>query len=120
MSEWPPQSPLDVAVRCACPRCGRGKLFRGVLTVVDRCAVCDLDLRSNDTGDGPAVCGEGKGLAGAVGSLSLAAPPCSSRAMGSSALGPCACAVPAKVQTAKEMAMRLILNNFSDRAALDP
>jgi uncharacterized protein (DUF983 family) len=55
MSEWPPQSPLAVAMRCACPRCGRGKLFRGVLTVVDRCAVCDLDLRSNDTGDGPAV-----------------------------------------------------------------
>ena len=55
MSEWPPQSPLDVAVRCACPRCGRGRLFRGVLTVVDRCAVCDLDLRANDSGDGPAV-----------------------------------------------------------------
>ena len=55
MSEWPPQSPLDVALRCACPRCGRGKLFRGVLTVVDRCSVCDLDLRANDSGDGPAV-----------------------------------------------------------------
>ncbi len=55
MSAWPPQSPLDVAVRCACPRCGRGKLFHGVLTVVERCRECGLDLRANDSGDGPAV-----------------------------------------------------------------
>jgi uncharacterized protein (DUF983 family) len=38
-----------------CPRCGQGKLFKGLLTVVDRCAVCGLDLRAHDTGDGPAV-----------------------------------------------------------------
>jgi uncharacterized protein (DUF983 family) len=55
MSDWPRQSPLDVALRGACPRCGRGRLFGGVLRVVDRCAVCDLDLRGNDAGDGPAV-----------------------------------------------------------------
>ena len=55
MSEWPRQSPVDVALRAVCPRCGQGKLFRGLLTVVDRCAVCDLDLRGNDAGDGPAV-----------------------------------------------------------------
>ena len=55
MADWPRQSPLDIALPGACPRCGRGRLFGGVLRVVDRCAVCDLDLRGNDAGDGPAV-----------------------------------------------------------------
>lgn len=55
MSDWPRQSPTGVALRAVCPRCGRGKLFHGLLTVVDRCGVCGLDLRGNDAGDGPAV-----------------------------------------------------------------
>ena len=55
LSTWPQQSPVDVALRGACPRCGQGKLFRGLLGVIDRCQVCDLDLRRNDAGDGPAV-----------------------------------------------------------------
>jgi uncharacterized protein (DUF983 family) len=55
MATWPRQSPADVALRGACPRCGQGKLFRGLLTVTDRCAVCDLDLRAHDAGDGAAV-----------------------------------------------------------------
>ena len=55
MSEWPRQSPVDIALRGVCPRCGRGKLFRGLLDVVDRCPACGLDLRGNDAGDGPAV-----------------------------------------------------------------
>jgi len=55
MSDWPRQSPLNVALRGACPRCGRGKLFGGVLNVVERCSECGLDLRGNDAGDGPAV-----------------------------------------------------------------
>src|SRR5215216_5216071 len=55
MSDWPRQSPLDVALRGACPRCGRGRLFRGLLGVVERCSECGLDLRGNDAGDGPAV-----------------------------------------------------------------
>jgi uncharacterized protein (DUF983 family) len=46
---------LRAALRCRCPRCGEGALFRGVLTVRDRCAVCGLDLREHDSGDGPAV-----------------------------------------------------------------
>jgi uncharacterized protein (DUF983 family) len=46
---------LNVALRCRCPRCGRGKLFSGVLTVRERCDVCGLDLRAHDAGDGPAV-----------------------------------------------------------------
>ena len=48
-------SPFRAGLACRCPRCGRGRLFRGLLTIVDRCPVCDLDLRGNDAGDGPAV-----------------------------------------------------------------
>jgi uncharacterized protein (DUF983 family) len=55
VAEYPPVAVLDAALRCRCPRCGKGKLFQGVLTVRDRCAVCGLDLRVHDTGDGPAV-----------------------------------------------------------------
>ena len=51
----PPVSVLEAALRCRCPRCGKGKLFTGVLTVREQCAVCGLDLRAHDTGDGPAV-----------------------------------------------------------------
>ena len=32
-----------------------GRLFRRYLQVADRCTVCDLDLRAQDSGDGPAV-----------------------------------------------------------------
>jgi uncharacterized protein (DUF983 family) len=55
MPVWSPQSPVDVALRGACPRCGAGKLFHGLLTVVKTCDECGLDLRGNDPGDGPAV-----------------------------------------------------------------
>ncbi len=40
-----------------CPRCGVGKLFSGVLTVRESCAVCGLDLRADDSGDGASVFG---------------------------------------------------------------
>ncbi len=40
---------------CACPRCGRGKLFAGFLTLRTRCEVCGLDYGFADAGDGPAV-----------------------------------------------------------------
>ncbi len=46
---------LQAILRCRCPRCGRGKLFRGLLSVPERCAVCNLDLRQSDTGDAGAV-----------------------------------------------------------------
>jgi uncharacterized protein (DUF983 family) len=55
MSNWPRQSPVDVALRGACPRCGQGKLFAGLLRVAERCPACELDLRGEDAGDGPAV-----------------------------------------------------------------
>jgi uncharacterized protein (DUF983 family) len=47
---WP-----KAAILGRCPRCGRGALFKGFLTVNERCAVCGLDLGGQDAGDGPAV-----------------------------------------------------------------
>jgi len=46
------------ALRCRCPRCGEGKLFKpgfATLSVVERCDICGLQLAKNDSGDGPAV-----------------------------------------------------------------
>ena len=54
MSEFTTPPWWQAALHCRCPRCGRGKLFSGVLTVRDRCEVCGLDLRAHDCGDGPA------------------------------------------------------------------
>jgi uncharacterized protein (DUF983 family) len=46
---------IRAGLACACPRCGRGKLFRGFLTPRPRCEVCGLDYGFADSGDGPAV-----------------------------------------------------------------
>ncbi len=52
---WPAIPPMRAGLRCRCPRCGQGRLFKGLLTVAGTCAVCELDLTSHDAGDGPAV-----------------------------------------------------------------
>jgi uncharacterized protein (DUF983 family) len=54
-AEYPPLSPLATALQCRCPRCGKGKLYNGLLSVTPRCTVCGLDLAAQDAGDGPAV-----------------------------------------------------------------
>jgi uncharacterized protein (DUF983 family) len=56
-SEIPPQPPSAVwtGLACRCPRCGKGRLFSGILTIAPRCNVCGLDLQKQDAGDGPAV-----------------------------------------------------------------
>src|ERR1700756_3845979 len=51
----PAVSPLRAALSCRCPRCGKGKLFAGLLSVRGTCEVCGLDLSAQDAGDGPAV-----------------------------------------------------------------
>jgi uncharacterized protein (DUF983 family) len=38
-----------------CPRCGKGRLFRGFLAVRDKCSQCGLDFGFADSADGPAV-----------------------------------------------------------------
>jgi uncharacterized protein (DUF983 family) len=44
-------------LRARCPRCGQGALFKGLLTVTDRCPDCGLAFSGHDAGDGPAVFG---------------------------------------------------------------
>ena len=46
---------IRAGLSCACPRCGRGKLFQGFLTLRPRCEACGLDYSFADAGDGPAV-----------------------------------------------------------------
>ncbi len=38
-----------------CPRCRRGPLFKGFLSLRDSCPNCGLDYDFADSGDGPAV-----------------------------------------------------------------
>ena len=52
---WPPLSPLTTGLGCKCPRCGCGRLLKGLLSVRDRCDHCGLDLSDHDSADGPAV-----------------------------------------------------------------
>lgn len=40
--------------RRSCPRCGKGRLFTGHLTVATRCKACGLDLSVQRADDGPA------------------------------------------------------------------
>lgn len=52
---YPPLNPLTTGWKGRCPRCGQGRLFKGFITPVERCANCGLDMRFSDSGDGPAV-----------------------------------------------------------------
>jgi uncharacterized protein (DUF983 family) len=47
-------SPLKTGLAGKCPRCGRGKLFNGYLTVAKSCASCGLSYDFADGGDGAA------------------------------------------------------------------
>ena len=62
-----------------CPRCGRGALFDGFLTVTRRCDVCGLEFSGHDAGDAPAVAGIfilGFGIVGLAGLVEvMLAPP---------------------------------------------
>ncbi len=49
------RSAIASGLACKCPRCGRGRLYAGFLTVAERCTACGLDLKKADSGDGPAV-----------------------------------------------------------------
>lgn len=52
---YPPLSPFSTGLACRCPRCGQASLFDGFLKVRESCPSCGLDLRNEDSGDGPAV-----------------------------------------------------------------
>ena len=46
---------IIAGLTCSCPRCGRGKLFQGFVSLRPRCEICGLDYSFADLGDGPAV-----------------------------------------------------------------
>ncbi len=50
-----PVSPIKAGLGCCCPKCGKGKLYKGFLNFADRCSECDLDYADFEKGDGPAV-----------------------------------------------------------------
>ena len=46
---------IGAGLSCSCPRCGKGKLFQGFLTLRPHCEHCGLNYAFADSGDGPAV-----------------------------------------------------------------
>jgi uncharacterized protein (DUF983 family) len=48
-------NPVLAGLACRCPNCGEGPLFKGFISVADRCEACGFDLKKADSGDGPAV-----------------------------------------------------------------
>jgi uncharacterized protein (DUF983 family) len=51
---YPPISPITTGISGKCPRCGRGKLFAGYLTLAKSCSSCGLNFEFADSGDGAA------------------------------------------------------------------
>jgi uncharacterized protein (DUF983 family) len=47
-------SPITVGLKGCCPRCGKGRLFGGFLSLRPGCDACGLDYSFIDTADGPA------------------------------------------------------------------
>jgi uncharacterized protein (DUF983 family) len=45
---------LKHGLMCRCPRCGKGRLFNGFLTLARRCEACGLDYSFANPADGPA------------------------------------------------------------------
>ena len=42
-------------IACKCPRCGKGSIYQGFLTLRPACESCGLDYAFMDSGDGPAI-----------------------------------------------------------------
>lgn len=53
--EQPHVSPYVAGVVGTCPRCGKGRLFSGLLELAPSCDACGQDFSFADSGDGPAV-----------------------------------------------------------------
>ena len=51
---YPDISPLKTGIAGKCPRCGKGNLFSGYLTVAKSCSSCGLSFAFADAGDGAA------------------------------------------------------------------
>jgi uncharacterized protein (DUF983 family) len=48
-------NPYAAGAAGRCPNCGEGHLFEGFLRIAPTCEACGFDLKTADTGDGPAV-----------------------------------------------------------------
>ena len=57
MDTQPEITPGYSALRCRCPRCGRGKLFQSLLIIAPACTECGLSYAGREQGDGPAFFG---------------------------------------------------------------
>lgn len=57
VAPWTGRGPsvLYASLMARCPRCGRGGLFAGYLSVARACKSCGLDYSGFEAGDGPAV-----------------------------------------------------------------
>ncbi|ABS62297.1 protein of unknown function DUF983 [Parvibaculum lavamentivorans DS-1] len=57
MTDNPKRMPssIEAGLRACCPRCGKGRLYDGFLTLAPACPECGLDYGFADAGDGPAV-----------------------------------------------------------------
>ncbi len=67
MTDYPRLSTLKTGLACRCPRCGKGPLFKGYLSLRPSCPVCGLDYGFADPADGPAFfVMSGAGLIGMV------------------------------------------------------
>jgi len=54
----PPPTLTESALRgvaCKCPRCGKGSIYSGFLSLRPSCEACGLDFAFMDSGDGPAI-----------------------------------------------------------------
>ncbi len=51
---YPDLSPLKTGLAGKCPRCGKGNLFAGYLTVAKSCSNCELSYSFADSGDAAA------------------------------------------------------------------
>ncbi len=48
-------SPYSTGLLCRCPRCGKGKLFDGFLTLKPECDSCGLNFAFANVGDGATI-----------------------------------------------------------------
>ncbi|MDP9838877.1 uncharacterized protein (DUF983 family) [Neorhizobium huautlense] len=53
-ARYEPLPPFQTGIRGRCPRCGKGHMFKGFLTLRPACEVCGLDYSFADPADGPA------------------------------------------------------------------
>ena len=54
MTDYPRLSTLKTGLACRCPRCVKGALFKGYLTLRTECPECGLSYGFADPADGPA------------------------------------------------------------------